>query len=93
MNGQEREALDKEVKEIIDTAFNADVCSHAFGNTSCFTPLANGDFLFVSFLNAFIELISADSNKEITKFVKNSEKKAKAYIDEATKLEQKDDAE
>ena len=103
LNGQEREDLDREVKEIIDTAFNADVCSHAFGNTSCFTPLANGDFLFMSFLTAFIELVSADSSKEITKFVKNSEKNAEKYMKEIAheevedvvlnKMIKKDDAE
>lgn len=51
---------DRQLKAVIDEAFNADISSHVFGGANCMSPVGNGDTLFESFFNAFIPVIKKD---------------------------------
>lgn len=51
---------DKEVRELLNYVFGGDVCTPAFGNTNCLSPVSNGMFLFEAFMDAFIPLIETD---------------------------------
>lgn len=51
---------DKEVRTQLNYVFDSDVCTPAFGNTNCFSPVADGHFLFEAFMEAFLPLIQQD---------------------------------
>lgn len=55
--------IDSRVRQIVDEVFNADVSSHAFGNTHSLTVLDSGKFLVESFLEAFMPIIENDVNE------------------------------
>lgn len=52
--------IDSRAREIVNKAFNADVCSKAFGNTNCFSNASNGEPVLINFLKAFIPIIQSD---------------------------------
>lgn len=54
--------LDKEAKDLLDTAFNAPVSAAAFGNMSIFTPVGES-VLFKEFADKFIPEIEAQVEK------------------------------
>lgn len=53
-------ALDRDVRSIINEAFNSDICTPAFGATNCCSPVAGGKMLFEGFLAALTEQVKAD---------------------------------
>ena len=52
--------MDAKAREIINKAFDSDVCSKAFGNKNCFSTASNGKSIIVNFLEAFIPIIEKD---------------------------------
>lgn len=52
--------LDKQMRDKINYALGTDVCTPAFGEINCMTPVSNGEMLFESFFNAFKPIIEAD---------------------------------
>lgn len=73
-------AFDKEIKNLIDETFCADVSSHAFGRKSCFSKVGD-KFIFETFLEAFIEIITEDMKKLVT--VKEETNNIDGYINNA----------
>ena len=51
---------DIKVRDVLNYTFGSDVCTPAFGNTNCFSPVSDGKFLFEAFMEAFIPLIERD---------------------------------
>ena len=51
---------DAEVRAQLNYVFDSDVCTPAFGNTNCFSPVSNGMFLFEAFMEAFMPLVQQD---------------------------------
>lgn len=57
-------ALDADIRSLINGAFGADVCTPAFGQTNCCSPVgADGHMLFTGFLAALTEQIRAEIEK------------------------------
>lgn len=79
--------IDRQIKELIDKTFNADVSAHAFGETSCYAPLENGKILAEEFFDAFIPIVAEDAQKAQEKYAENSKKKAQKYIKEVESME------
>lgn len=57
---EELVAYDKEIKEIINYTFGTDICTPAFGNANIFSVTEEGKFLFESFFEAFVPIITED---------------------------------
>lgn len=56
--------LDRDIRGLINTAFGADVCTPAFGETNCCSPVgADGHMLFTGFLEALTAQIRAEIAK------------------------------
>lgn len=54
--------LDSDVRQLIDKAFDSDICATVFGNTNIFS-IVNGDkFLYEAFFEAFMPILKADIN-------------------------------
>lgn len=73
--------LDEKAREIINKAFDSDVCTKAFGNKNCMSAASNGLPNIVNFLNAFIPVIQNDFKSEIEKEQKTLEEKTAKYIE------------
>ena len=73
--------LDEKAREIINKAFDSDVCTKAFGNKNCMSAASNGLPNIVNFLNAFIPVIQNDFRSEIEKEQKTLEEKTAKYIE------------
>lgn len=52
--------IDRKAREILNKAFDSDVCSAAFGNKNCFSVTANGNPIIINFLEAFVPIIQQD---------------------------------
>ena len=52
--------IDSEIRSVIDGAFGAEICSHAFGNVNCLSSTEDGKMLFESFMEAFMPLVESD---------------------------------
>lgn len=77
--------LDEKAREIINKAFDSDVCTKAFGNKNCMSVASNGLPNMVNFLNAFIPVIQNDFQSEIEKEQKTLEEKTAKYIEPVVK--------
>lgn len=56
--------LDADIRSLINSAFGADVCTPAFGQTNCCSPVgADGHMLFTGFLEALTAQIRAEIAK------------------------------
>ena len=51
---------DERIKKLLDFAFGADISSHAFGDTSCLSPLPDGSLLLFAFMDAFVPAVLED---------------------------------
>lgn len=79
--------FDKEFREIINTAFDSDVCTPAFGDSNVTTLTSSGDFLFTAFFDALLPQLEADIRaKVMTKKVNAPEVRpeVKKYLDTPT---------
>lgn len=54
--------FDSNVRQLIDKAFDSDVCTNAFGNANICTVVSSGKFLFEAFFEAFMPILKADLN-------------------------------
>lgn len=76
--------FDKEIREVINTAFGTDVCTPAFGAANVCTLVGDGEMLFIAFFEAFMPLIEADLKAmDITKKIGKPEVRpeVKKYIE------------
>lgn len=76
--------FDEEIKRLIDSTFCADISSHAFGRKSCFSKVGD-KFIFETFLEAFIEIITEDMKKLVT--VKEETNNIDGYINNAIEID------
>lgn len=51
---------DAELRKLMAEVFGSDVCTAAFGNTNCLTPVNGGEFLITAFLKALMPAVTAD---------------------------------
>jgi len=63
--------FDSSIRQLIDKAFDSDVCSNAFGNANICT-VSGGKLLFEAFFEAFMPILKADCtaafmNKNLSK--------------------------
>ena len=52
--------MDRRAREIVNKAFDSDVCTKVFGNKNCFSPAGNGKPVIHNFLEAFIPVVEND---------------------------------
>lgn len=52
--------FDKEFREVINKAFDSDICTPIFGNCSAMALTSSGEFLFRAFWDALIPQLEAD---------------------------------
>lgn len=57
--------FDSSVREIIDKAFDSDVCANAFGSANICTVVNDGKLLFESFFEAFMPILKSDLNAAV----------------------------
>lgn len=79
--------FDKEFREIVNKAFDADICTPVFGNSSVLTLSGNGNFVFTEFFDAFLPQLEADIKaKAMTRKINEPEARpaVKKYIDAPT---------
>lgn len=69
---------DKAIREIINKAFDSDICTLAFGNANCLS-FCGGKPMFINFLEAIVPAIS----KDITEEKEKAEEIIKTYTDQA----------
>ena len=78
--------MDKKAREIVNKAFDSDVCSKAFGNKNCFSTASNGKSIIVNFLEAFIPVIEHDFESTLQaqqiKLEEKTEKYTKPVIEQ-----------
>lgn len=55
--------VDTDIRRIINGTFGADVCTPAFGDVHCCSPVGDGKVLFESFLEEFTPIFMADLQK------------------------------
>lgn len=68
--------LDKEIRDMIDTAINCPgACDKAFGNTHCFA-MADGRPVFMNFLDALLEQLAKDVKATVEAAAINNSLKA-----------------
>ncbi len=61
MTADEMYEMDKLIREKINYALGTDVCTPAFGNVNCMSPLENGEeMLFMAFFNALMPVVEQD---------------------------------
>jgi hypothetical protein len=54
------EKIDRELRNVINKAFDTDICTPAFRNANLLSPTQNGGLLFMGLLNALTEAVKAD---------------------------------
>lgn len=60
MTAEELSDLDKQVREKINYAFGSDICTPAFGNINCMSPVEGGKMLFEAFFEVLMPVVEAD---------------------------------
>lgn len=54
--------FDSSVRQLINKAFDADICTNAFGNANICTVVSSGKLMFEAFFEAFVPILKADIN-------------------------------
>lgn len=57
--------FDADVRQLIDEAFDSDICSVAFGNSNICTIVGDGKYLFEAFFEAFMPILEADAKAAV----------------------------
>lgn len=52
--------FDRNVRDLIDKAFDSEICAPAFGDANICAPVSGGKLLFESFFEAFMPMLKAD---------------------------------
>ena len=73
---EQLEEADGELRELLNEVFESDVCTPAFGNVNCLSPVANGKFLFEAFVEALMSMIKQD--------IKATAQASKIHLEEKT---------
>lgn len=73
--------MDSTAREIINKAFDSDVCTKAFGSKNCFSVASNGQPVIINFLNAFMPIIKNDFSLAIENQQSELKGKTSKYID------------
>lgn len=76
--------VDSCIRQLIDKAFDSDVCAAVFGNSNVCTVVSGGKLLFEAFFEAFMPLLEADIKATVmTKKVNKPEirPEVQKYID------------
>lgn len=60
MTSEELAEMDKLIREKINYAFGTDVCTPAFGNINCMSPVEGGKMLFEAFFEVLMPAVEAD---------------------------------
>lgn len=74
------EQMDKKAREIVNKAFDCDVCTKAFGSKNCFSVASNGKLILINFLEAFIPIVTEDFGEKAAAQKSQLEAKAEKYI-------------
>lgn len=80
-NAQQLFALDRDVRAMLNAAFDSDICTPAFGNANCCSPVADGKMLCEGFVDALLAQIKADI-AEIRPAVAQPHPAVQAYLDD-----------
>ena len=83
LTAEELSNLDKQVREKINYAFGSDICTPAFGNINCMSPVANGKMLFEAFFEVLMPVIEADMKAAAQAQAVHIEDKTNKYISAA----------
>lgn len=70
---------DERIKKLLDFAFGADISSHAFGGTSCLSPLPDGSLLLFAFMDAFVPAVLEDIKQSGSGFKSQNRVKIEKY--------------
>ena len=70
---------DERIKKLIDYSFGSDISSHAFGDTSCLSPLPDGSLLLFAFMDAFVPAVLEDIKQAGSGFKSQSRAKIEKY--------------
>lgn len=73
---EQLEEADHKLRTILNEVFESDVCTPAFGNVNCLSPVANGKFLFEAFVEALMPMIKQD--------IKATAQASKIHLEEKT---------
>lgn len=66
--------FDRNVRDLIDKAFDSEICAPAFGDANICAPVSGGKLLFESFFEAFMPVLKADLSAAVmNKKVRQSE--------------------
>lgn len=80
--------IDRRARDIVNKAFDCDVCTKAFGNKNCLSRASNGEPILINFLNAFIPIIKKDFGSAIQaqhiKLEDKTEKYTKPIVSQPT---------
>lgn len=72
--------VDAEIKKKLDYIFGTDLSSHVFGDVNCLSCLDDGRLLFVSFFEAFSQVILDDINKSREDAAKKKAEQISQYL-------------
>lgn len=71
--------FDTVIREQLNYVFGSDICTTVFGAANVLTPLESGKFLFESFVEAFVPMITKDSQAAINASNIHIEKRTEKY--------------
>lgn len=72
--------MDSKAREIINEAFNSDVCTAAFGETNCFSEDERHRPIIINFLEAFLPVLQNEIKSTVQAQAIHIEKKTDKYI-------------
>lgn len=83
MTAEELSDLDKQVREKINYAFGSDICTPAFGNINCMSPVEGGKMLFEAFFEVLMPVVEADMKAAAQAQAVHIKDKTNKYIQSA----------
>lgn len=83
MTSEELSDWDKQIREKINYAFGTDVCTPAFGNINCISPVEGGKMLFEAFFEVLMPVVEADMKAAAQAQAIHIEDKTNKYISAA----------
>lgn len=75
-------SADRDIRGQINSIFNSDVCTMAFGNVNCLSLCDDGSYLFENFINAIIPII----HKDVTDAQAKQSKHVEKYVTQAKRF-------
>lgn len=83
LTSEELAEMDKLIREKINYAFGTDVCTPAFGNINCMSPVEGGKMLFEAFFEVLMPVVEADMKAAAQAQAVHIKDKTNKYIQSA----------